>query len=233
MFGPPQALPNEAQVRIQAHAATLDERAEPPATAAPSQTTPNEGPSASPLSSRALLREEPLRIGGQIYLRAFTTGRESQRLGRYSFNAPALLDVYLDARPNDRVRGFVLGRTTYDATTRGSDRLTLGGPEWGSEMPSNTPVLAIDQLWLRFDVARTVFVTAGKQHVRWGTGKFWSPTDFFHLRSRDPLELFDTRTGTTMVKLHLPIEDPAWNLYAYGKERWRDLLRTYPRPCGR
>ena len=32
------------------------------------------------------------------------------------------------------------------------------------------PRVFLDQMWLRFDLARTVFVTAGKQHARWGTG---------------------------------------------------------------
>ncbi len=70
-------------------------------------------------------------------------------------------------------------------------------------------------MWLRFDVAHTVFVTAGKQHVRWGTGHFWAPTDFLHLRPRNPLDVFDARTGTTMLKLHLPVESRAWNFYGY------------------
>jgi hypothetical protein len=73
----------------------------------------------------------------------------------------------------------------------------------------------LDQLWLRFDLAHTLFVTAGKQHVRWGTARFWSPTDYLHLRRRNPLDVFDARTGTAMLKLHLPIESEAWNFYAY------------------
>ena len=31
-----------------------------------------------------------------------------------------------------------------------------------------------------------VFVTAGKQHVRWGTGRFWQPTDYLHPRQAQP-----------------------------------------------
>jgi hypothetical protein len=30
------------------------------------------------------------------------------------------------------------------------------------------------------------------------------------------LDVFDARTGTTMVKLHVPIESKQWNFYAYG-----------------
>jgi hypothetical protein len=74
----------------------------------------------------------------------------------------------------------------------------------------------LDQLWLRFDVAHTVFVTAGKQHVRWGTGHVWSPTDYLHVVRRNPLEVFDARTGTSMIKVHVPIESKAWNFYGYA-----------------
>jgi hypothetical protein len=78
------------------------------------------------------------------------------------------------------------------------------------------PRVVLDQMWLRFDIARAVFVTAGKQHARWGTGRFWSPTDYLHIRRRDPLAVFDARTGTFMVKLHMPWESQGWNFYAYG-----------------
>jgi hypothetical protein len=78
------------------------------------------------------------------------------------------------------------------------------------------PNVVLDQMWLRFDIERTVFVTAGKQHARWGTARFWSPTDFLHVQYRDALDVFDARSGTTMLKLHLPWEARGWNFYAYG-----------------
>jgi hypothetical protein len=74
----------------------------------------------------------------------------------------------------------------------------------------------LDQAWLRADILRTVFVTAGKQHARWGTARFWAPTDYLHMVPRNPLLPFDSRTGTTMLKLHVPWEDRGWNFYAYG-----------------
>jgi hypothetical protein len=174
--------------------------------------------------------EDPLKIGGQLYLRMQTTGLESQRLSHYSFSAPALLDAFFDARPNDRVRGFVLGRMSYDPTLPASasstptiDSMSATGSTSGSASLSSlfatqtrSPHVVLDQMWLRFDVAHTVFVTAGKQHVRWGTGHFWTPTDYLHLRRRNPLDIFDARTGTTMIKLHVPVESKAWNFYGYG-----------------
>jgi hypothetical protein len=188
---------------------------------------------------------DPLRIGGQLYLRAQTTALAGQHPGNYSFSTPALADVYFDARPNDRVRGFILGRMIYDPTlptdssSFGTATLPATGGTSGSAnlsslfgQQSRSPRLFLDQLWLRFDIAHTVFVTAGKQHVRWGTGHFWSPSDFLHLTFRNPLDVFDARTGTTMVKLHFPVESKAWNFYAYGVTENADATPTVSHVAG-
>jgi len=71
----------------------------------------------------------------------------------------------------------------------------------------------LDQLWLKADIGQVLFLTAGRQHVRWGVGRLWSPTDFLHTARKNPLAPFDDRTGTTMLKLHLPWEKRGWNLY--------------------
>ena len=67
---------------------------------------------------------------------------------------------------------------------------------------------------MNFDLSHRAFVTAGRQHVKWGVGKYWNPTDYLHPVKRDPLATFDTRTGTTLVKLHVPWEKEGWNFYA-------------------
>lgn len=192
------------------------------------------------------LEEDPLAIGGLLYLRAQTAALEDQSPDEWAFNAPSLLDVYLDARPNPRVRGFVLGRMFYDPTlpesSTGSTAINPadpGGSSTGTQPLSSLftaqtrgPRATLDQMWLRFDIARTVYVTAGKQHVRWGTARFWSPTDYLHLRNRNPLDVFDARTGTTLVKLHLPIESRAWNFYGYSVLEDEDNTATVDRIAG-
>src|ERR1700748_1032903 len=69
---------------------------------------------------------------------------------------------------------------------------------------------------MRFDILNHVFVTAGKQHVRWGTGRFWQPTDYLHPVKRNPLDVFDARPGQTMLKVHVPVEDLGWNFYGFA-----------------
>lgn len=183
-------------------------------------------PKAGTRFSADVAPEDPLKIGGQVYWRMMSTGRQGQEPQNWSLSAPALVDVFMDARPNDRVRAFALGRMFYDPTlppngsTAGS---TISGSAQGNDslssafgQPTRGPNAVLDQLWLRFDLQRRVFVTAGKQHVRWGTARFWAPTDYLHLQARNPLLPFDARTGTTMLKLHVPWEERGWNFYAYA-----------------
>lgn len=187
-------------------------------------------PEAAPRLSAETAPEDPLRIGGMIYLRSQSLALEDQAPADWSFSAPILTDAYFDARPNPRVRGFVLGRLLFDPTLGDAGDLSAGlgaadasGGLQGSAPLSSLvgrrtrgPTVALDQLWLRFDIAERVFVTAGRQHVRWGTARFWMPTDFLHIRRRNPLDVFDARIGTTMLKLHVPWEAQGWNFYAYA-----------------
>lgn len=172
--------------------------------------------------------ENPLQIGGQLYLRAQSTAFEHQYPGAWTLAAPSLLDLYLDARPNPRVRAFILGRMSYDPTLSPNATMnnlgnTAGGAEAGTTPTgfstfSNTrgPASLLDQMWIRFDILEHVFVTAGKQHVRWGTGHFWQPTDYLHPVRRNPLDVFDARPGTTMLKLNIPWEEKGWNFYGFA-----------------
>ena len=205
----------------------------PAAQAEPTTSTRDDqvlGGAATPMFSQKPATTDPLTIGGQLYLRAQSNALRNQQVEDYSFTMPTLLDVYLDARPNERVRGFVLGRMSYDpmqpdsvngvssAGTTTADGGISGSPALSSLFgtQTNAPRILLDQLWLRFDMWHTLFVTAGRQHVRWGTARFWTPADLLHLRRRNPLDVFDARRGTDMLKLHLPIESNAWNLYAYA-----------------
>lgn len=178
-------------------------------------------PPAGGLLSQAKAQENPLALGGQLYLRAFTTWQEKVQPKDWFLTSPDLVDLYLDVRPNDRVRGFVLGRMSYDPTLGSSGTSTvasaLSGVSGVSATATQNPRAVLDQLWLNFDVLdRRAYLTVGRQHVKWGVGKFWNPTDYLHPVRRDPLAVFDARAGTTMVKLHVPWEKRGWNFYGVG-----------------
>ncbi len=157
---------------------------------------------------------DPLQIGGTLYLRYQANFVLDQPLEKTGFAAPSLLDFYLDARPSDRVRAFALGRLRYDPTLPSTGASSFL-PGVGAQTGSN-PSGALDQLWLRFDVARKVYFTIGRQKVKWGVGRLWNPSDFLNAQKRDPLAPFDLRLGINAVKVHLPIESLGWNFYAFG-----------------
>jgi hypothetical protein len=179
-------------------------------------------PGEGPKLSDEVAPDNPLTIGGQFYLRGQTTGQQGQSVGNWSVSSPSLLDTYFDARPNNRVRGFVLGRMFFDPTVprpfNGIGGFDTGAPGLGgATMPTQQgPRVVLDQFWLRFDLKHTVFVTAGRQHVNWSPSRVWQPTDFLHVVKRNPLDVFDARTGSSMLKLHVPWEEKGWNFYAYG-----------------
>ncbi|MFC1610574.1 hypothetical protein ACFL6C_06425 [Myxococcota bacterium] len=170
-----------------------------------------EGDDASDLEARfekgLSEHEDWLDLGGLLYMRVDYHAEEDTKAQESPLRSPNLVDVYLDAQPNDRVRGHVRGRLRHDFTVPPDSLDAFGQPR------ARTEVL-LDQLWLKLDVAQLLFVTAGKQAVRWGSGRFWNPTDFLNRQKRDPLAIMDERTGVSMVKLHLPIESLGWNLYA-------------------
>jgi hypothetical protein len=171
------------------------------------------GPGATGLISGE--REDWLKLGGLAYLRASTTWNRATPPSEWAFTDPSILDLYLDARPNDRVRAYALGRLTTTPSGSGPGLAALAGipGSAGATGADPTTRAVLDQLWINFDVDHTVFVTAGKQHVKWGTGRFWNPTDYLHPTRRDPLTQYDDRSGVTMVKAHLPWEKRGWNLY--------------------
>lgn len=156
--------------------------------------------------------EDPLKIGGEMYLRgqASVSQLNGQRVTTYS--SPSLVDMYLDGTPNERLRAMVSGRLTYDFTQAAGTRVVLPGAT--PPVVASNPGVLLDQLWLRFDLARTVFFTVGKQKVKWGASQLWNPTDFLSPQQRDLLNAYDTRIGTDLLKLHIPWERMGWNFYA-------------------
>jgi len=149
--------------------------------------------------------ENPLSIGGQLYLRQVVTAGTHRPPAAWTNSVPILADGWFDARPNDRVRGMLRARMTFDPTVTSTS--FFGATQDGG------PTVVLDQCWLNFDIGRSVFVTAGRQHVAWGAARFWNPNDLLHSTRRDALALFDARVGQTMLKVHVPWEQRGWNFY--------------------
>lgn len=155
--------------------------------------------------------EDRLAIGAFSFLELHYAAKAEGDYAQFPIRTPSLLDVYLDGRPSPRVRAYARARLITDFTIP-------PGTENDAGEPIPRAVVGLDQLWLKFDVARLAFITVGKQRIKWGTGRFWNPTDFLNPAQRNPLEvaIFDSRLGVTQAKIHVPIESLGWNFYAIG-----------------
>lgn len=180
------------------------------------------------------VKSDPLKIGANLNMFGQVIAQEGQRFDKELVSLPMLLETYLDGRPTDRLRAYGVARLQYDpsrpaaATTTTSTTPSMNDMmNMGLTLPgvsnigltgttAQNPTVALDQLWLRFDIARTVYLTVGRQKVRWGTARVWYPTDFLNAQPRDPFNPFDVRLGVNMVKVHVPIEKLGWNFYGYG-----------------
>jgi hypothetical protein len=162
-------------------------------------------PAPSPATATARELVDTLQVGGRLELRASTSQNESDKLAGSELRQLRQADVFFDTRPTKDMRAFL--RARFHEQTPASPGVE---PRRGVEQD-------IDELWLKWDVDDAVFFTVGKQHLKWGSGRFWNPTDFTAAETRDPFELFDRRLGQSLIKLHLPLEKQAFNFYAVAQ----------------
>lgn len=163
--------------------------------------------------NKALLSRDRTQIGGFFYMRTSAGLAEGQKVSDIGLGNTTLFDAYFDSRINDRLRVYSRGRINYNpladapATSLAIPGLSLG--------PQNTDEVRVvlNQMWIKFDIGQRVFVTAGRQFVRFGATRFWNPVDVINNIKFNPLAFFDDRVGPTMLKFHLPIESKGWNFY--------------------
>jgi|MDSW01.2.fsa_nt_gb hypothetical protein len=166
----------------------------------------------SRLDEKLQEKDDRTQIGGFLYLQLNYATYEDGQPESFGLQSPGLFDLYMDSRPTDRIRAYARGRVVQQLTPGRPAFENLDFSFAESETQSLTQA-SLDQLWLKFDIARTVYVTLGKQPIRWGSGRFWNPTDFLQAQVRDPLAVFDTRQGVSLLKMHVPFEELGWNLY--------------------
>lgn len=160
-------------------------------------------------------REDRLALGGGFYWDTqwrFEEGRDWDPI----IFSPALMSLYLDARPNEDLRLYTRGRVLHQMSFQ---------PETPEESRTSAE---LDQLWLKTHADNRVYFTFGLQPVRWGVGRVWNPTDFLNASQKDPFALVDTRGGLPLVKVHLPFEAQGANLY--GIINWdslQEMKKTY------
>lgn len=192
-------------------------------------------PTRDAASVSALLEEayDKLAIGGLLFLQADAAlsdygdaapavmGQPAGRDGlATALGSPSFFDVYFDARPSEQVRAYVRGRLNFDASAVGGGKVAFG-------RVLDPYSVALDQAWLKFDLFESLFVTVGREKVKFGVGRLWNPTDFVNQERLDALAgvtVFDRRLGVGVLKLHVPVESLGWNFYAIGTLDGADAL---------
>jgi len=187
-----------------------------PAEAPPQEAPPSDAALGGPvlsdqqIANKLLAKDSRFTVGGLAYLRLDGSVAEGDDLSTVALSSPSFVDLYGDARPNDRLRFYLRGRLYDDLTVQSGDTDAFGN----TRVPTR---IALDQLWLTFDIAHKVFVTAGRQRVKWGVGRLWNPTDFLAPSALDALTVFDERMGVGLVKVLVPVGATGTNIYAIAQ----------------
>jgi len=159
-----------------------------------------EGSAYVPRAGSALLTGSNFSLGGGYLQRLDVTGATAGDQFLLRAAPPALVDLFLNVQPSATIRGYLLTRIAFDPTAFGR----------------TAPQFLLDQLWFRGQAFDHLFITAGRQQLKWGSGRVWNPTDFLRKINATPLEVYDLRTGTDMVRVHVPVDAFQTNLYAIG-----------------
>lgn len=179
---------------------------------------------------------ETLQVGGRLELRTTLGHQESEKFAKSSVSQLRQADLYFDSRPHPDLRTFLrlrwreqigAGLTGGTAGTVPVASPSTSSPQPSPDSSSTTTTTRqspasklsqnIDELWFKWDQDERLFWTIGKQHLKWGSGRFWNPTDFTAVEVRDPIEAFDRRLGQNLIKLHIPVEKQAFNFYGVAQ----------------
>lgn len=156
-------------------------------------------PAPTPMKASAIA--DLFTVGGRLEHQIQANHTDQEEATKAPLVTTSTADLYFDGQPNEDLRTFV------------RLRFTERRPKLVEADPRTTDVNATEA-WIKWDVDNTAFFTAGKQQLRWGSGRFWNPTDFLVTEVRDPLATFDRRLGVDLLKLHIPDEKRGFNYYA-------------------
>lgn len=148
---------------------------------------------ASPPATPTPFVARDMELGGRVSVRGHWALAERIAPQEARLSTPTVLTGWADARPKEDVRAFIQGRFIHflDADSQDGQAAVDRG--------------TLDQAWLAFDANNRVFFTVGRQAVKWGVGRIWSPVDFINPERRDPLAIVDERVGVGMLRAVLPV----------------------------
>jgi hypothetical protein len=88
----------------------------------------------------------------------------------------------------------------------------LSGTDSAGVMPAE---FMVRELFVDANIARHVYLRAGKQVLQWGRCFFWNPTDLINVERKPFIEKIGYREGALGLKMHVPFGTRA-NLYGFA-----------------
>lgn len=104
--------------------------------------------------------------------------------------------LYLDARLPAGIKGFGNFEAIYNART-------------------NDPVWSIRELFIDFNIRRTLYIRTGKQVLQWGRCYLWNPTDLVNVERKTFLKKIGSREGAYGAKAQVSF-GTRLNMYGFA-----------------
>jgi hypothetical protein len=192
MFGSPAASTTPTPVKGKAKALSTPVAAE--------------GPTAS-VDAKSVT-EENLQIGGTLSSEVDYYLQHGVPLTKDTVSNPNILFLYLDSKLDQDNRVFARIRVFDDPTgvsggTPSSTASFTNPYGFGTGTSDNLQV-SLQELKISANIDHQIFFTIGRQKVKYGTAKFFNPTDFLNSQAFNFFLPTDERPGVDMVKAQLP-----------------------------
>jgi hypothetical protein len=157
---------------------------------------------------------EKVNIGGRLDGTASFAPRANSKGSQEKIDYSLKSDVFIEAVQDENLRA--LARLRFLAKPASSQNTQNSQNTQGFQLSQNTTTetfsTQLDEAWVKYNSNKKVFYTLGKQHIKFGSGRFWNPTDFLAPEIKDPFASFDSRLGVWLVKVNVPIEEFGTNI---------------------
>jgi len=161
--------------------------------------------------------EENTQIGGTLSTEADYYLQNGSALDQNIISNPNILFLYLDTKLENDNRVFARIRAFYDPTGVSSGNSTASSytnPYGFGQQNSDNLSVQLQELRISANLNHQIFLTIGRQKVKYGAAKFFNPTDFLNSTPYDFFLPSDERTGVDMLMAQIP--SGTANLYLTG-----------------
>lgn len=200
MFGGPSASPTPTALKKGKAKVAATPEADESATTSPDL-------SSASIDNKSVT-ENNFQIGGTLSTEADYYIQHNVPLTRDIVSNPNILFLYMDSKLDQDNRVFARLRTFYDPTGISSGNPTSASnftnPYGFGNGTSDNLSIGLDELNISANIDHQIFLTIGRQKVKYGAAKFFNPTDFLN---PEPFNFFlptDERQGVDMVKAQFP-----------------------------